>query len=54
MKISSKLINVDNILTEPGNTSDKFIIYGELEEDTEENKGIVITLDFSQLHPKVC
>jgi hypothetical protein len=26
------MVLISNIITEPGNTSDKFIVYGELEE----------------------
>lgn len=55
IKISTTLININNIITEPGNTSDKFIIYGELDnQELEENKGVVISIDFSSLHPRVC
>ncbi|EGR32320.1 hypothetical protein IMG5_088080 [Ichthyophthirius multifiliis] len=55
IKISTTLININNIITEPGNISDKFIIYGELDnQELEENKGVVISIDFSSLHPRVC
>jgi hypothetical protein len=47
LKVWSKLINIQNIITEPGNTSDKFIIYGEIDDTIDDNRGVVIILDFS-------
>lgn len=52
-KISETPISVSNIVTEPGNTSDKFIVYGSIEGD-QEVSGIVVLLDFSLLHPRTC
>lgn len=42
-----------NIVTEPGNTSDKFLIHGTINGDSEIS-GIIILIDFSSLHPRNC
>jgi len=52
-KISETPISVSNIVTEPGNTSDKFLVYGSIEGD-EDVSGIIVLLDFSMLHPRAC
>lgn len=44
---------VSNIITEPGNTSDKFIVYGSVEGESDLT-GVVIFLDFGSLHPRTC
>lgn len=55
VKISEKPIHVENIIIEPTNTAEKFIIYGTTSaEDGKKTKGIVIALDFSTLHEREC
>jgi hypothetical protein len=52
MKISEDLIEISNIITEPTNTGEKFIIYGRLSGSN--LKGVVIGLDFSPVHQRWC
>lgn len=42
---------ISNIITEPGNTSDKFLIYGSIDGNNEIS-GTIVLLDFSSLHPR--
>lgn len=51
--ISETPISVSNIVTEPGNTSDKFLVYGSIE-GNEDVSGIIVLLDFSMIHPRTC
>ena len=52
MKISDIPIEVQNIIIEPSNTAEKFIIYGRLADGS--GKGIVIAIDFTPLHKRWC
>ena len=49
LKFSEVPIEVENIIIEPGATSSKFILYGELEEE-----GVVVGLDFSGIFERQC
>jgi len=51
--ISDININVKNILIEPNSASSSFILYGEKPQDGK-NLGIVLHLDFSNLHQPQC
>lgn len=46
-------MSITNIVTEPGNTGDKFLVYGTIEVDTDLT-GVIVLIDFSQLHPRTC
>jgi hypothetical protein len=51
MEISSTPIDITNIIIEPYSISQQFVIYGSyMEKDNPEPKGIVITVDFKDLH----
>lgn len=52
-EISEKPVMVSNIITEPGNTSDKFLVYGSIDGDSDIS-GFITLLDFSALHPRDC
>ena len=49
LKISENPIQVENIIIEPEAVSQKFIVYG-----WEDNAGVLIYLDFAELHERVC
>ncbi|KAL4482775.1 hypothetical protein ABPG72_022335 [Tetrahymena utriculariae] len=52
-QISDTPVMISNIITEPGNTSDKFLVYGSVEGDSDIS-GIIVLLDFASLHPRDC
>lgn len=56
LEISDTPIVVTDIITEPSNTGQKFIIYGRtsLTETAKATKGVLIGLDFSTLQPRTC
>jgi len=47
LKISDEPIEVTNIITEPSNTAEKFIVYGRTK--SHHPKGVVISLNFEPL-----
>jgi len=51
VKISNVHIQVTNIIIEPSNTGEKFIVYGK---EYNGDKGFVAAVDFSTLHQRVC
>jgi len=53
VKISDTPVHVRNIITEPSNTAEKFVIYGHIAED-ERDTGFVVALDFTTLHQRWC
>jgi len=52
LKISDVPIEVENIIIEPTNTAEKFIIYGRAKGDT--SGGVVIAADFTPRHQRWC
>lgn len=47
-------IELSSIVTEPSNTGSKFLVYGETTISTGDKKGVVISIDFSQIFDNVC
>ena len=58
LQISSKPIQVSNIIIEPSNTAEHFVIYGRTTSSSDgnykESKGIIVSVDFTSLHERVC
>ena len=58
VQVSSTPIHITNIVIEPTNTAVHFIVYGRTATSAKErfrdSKGVVISLDFSSLHERVC
>ena len=58
LRISNSPIQISNIIIEPSNTGEHFVIYGRTtsgaKESVKEPKGAVITLDFTTLHEREC
>jgi len=52
LKISDTPIEVENIIIEPSNTAEKFVIYGRAKDNT--NKGVIIATDFTPRHQRWC
>jgi len=52
LKISDEPIEVTNIITEPSNTAEKFIVYGRSTGKTP--KGVVLSIDFVPIHQRWC
>ncbi len=52
---SEDKIEVTNIIIEPSNTSQKFIIYGETTlKSGQKKQGVLISIDFSSVHQREC
>jgi hypothetical protein len=56
LTISEHLIEVDNIIIEPTNTAEKFIVYGRKTTKGEDKSagGVIIYVDFFPLHERYC
>ena len=58
LQIYSKPVQVTNIIIEPSNTGEHFILYGRTASSAKSAfsapKGIVLTLDFTTLHERAC
>lgn len=61
LKVSDTPIEVENIIIEPSNTAQKFVLYGRTTSATTDTKGVVrsrkgvlIGIDFSSLHERYC
>ena len=52
LKISDEPVEVTNIITEPSNTAEKFVVYGR--STGKSPKGIVASIDFIPLHQRFC
>jgi hypothetical protein len=50
---SDAMVDVDNILIEPKSVSTRFVIHGHYA-NTQSRKGVIISLDFSQLNIRTC
>ena len=51
MEISDRPIDVTNIIIEPYSISQQFVVYGTYQEEGEGDvKGVMVTLDFKDLH----
>lgn len=50
LKFTDSPIEISNIIIEPSNTGTSFVVYGE----NEFGAGVVVGLDFSSLHQRVC
>jgi len=49
--------DVSNIITDPDNNSQKFLVYGKGEEIKNNKKvvtGVIVALDFTTLHQRIC
>jgi hypothetical protein len=53
-KFSEDAINVKNIVIEPDNIDNTFYLYGIKEKDGRKTEAILVTIDFSTLHPRIC
>lgn len=58
MQISETPVQITNIIIEPTNTAQKFILYGRTKTNIKGNvtkqQGVLIYLDFSSLHERAC
>ncbi|CAD8167582.1 unnamed protein product [Paramecium pentaurelia] len=54
VKISEKEFEILNIVTEPSNMEQKFILYGQSRSQENQLKGYVVALNFQTLHQRVC
>ena len=61
LKISETPIEISNIIIEPSNTAQKFLVYGRTTTTTSDSKGVIKTrkgiligVDFSSLHERTC
>ena len=55
VEFSNLSFNVRNILTEPTNMAEIFIVYGyKYNNSTKQREGYTVTLDFTSLHKRVC
>eukprot|EP00331_Platyophrya_macrostoma_P012271 CAMPEP_0176421916 /NCGR_PEP_ID=MMETSP0127-20121128/9447_1 /TAXON_ID=938130 /ORGANISM="Platyophrya macrostoma, Strain WH" /LENGTH=888 /DNA_ID=CAMNT_0017802715 /DNA_START=25 /DNA_END=2691 /DNA_ORIENTATION=+ len=61
LDVSETPIEITNIITEPSNTAQKFILYGRTAANTQDSKGVVkarkgvlIGIDFSSMHERTC
>jgi len=55
MEISDRPIDVTNIIIEPYSISQQFVVYGTYQEEGEGDvKGVMVTLDFKDLHEPQC
>jgi len=52
LKISDVPIEINNIITEPSNTAEKFLIYGRASDQT--SRGVIIAADFTPVHQRWC
>ena len=53
VRISEKLVDVDNIIVEPNSISLKFVMHGHFAE-TQQSKGLIVSVDFSQFGMPQC
>ena len=51
LRISETKFQVTNIIIEPSNIGEKFVIYGR---QALGSKGVIVAVDFSSLHPRIC
>ena len=58
LKISQTAVQISNIIIEPTNTAEKFILYGRTtaskKSGVTEPKGIMVSIDFTSLHERSC
>ena len=50
VKASDKEFEIQNIVTEPSNMEQKFIVYGQSRSKDNELKGYIVALNFQTLH----
>lgn len=61
LKVSDTPLEITNIIIEPSNTAQKFILYGRTTTTTSDSKGVIkarkgvlVGIDFSSLHERTC
>lgn len=54
LPFSTRPVEVENIIIEPTATSQRFLVYGARTEQNGKRSGVVISIDFSEMHMRSC